>query len=69
MNITNLVVFFFYYQNINKLFNLTIQYLMMIFIRLNIHKHNLDANINLNNAIIIMFPYDSDRLCSGHLFR
>ena len=31
---------------------------MMIFIRLNIHKHNLDANINLNNAIIIMFPYD-----------
>ena len=32
-------------------------YLMMIFIKLNIHKHNLYANINLNNAIIIMFSY------------
>ena len=30
---------------------------MMIFIKLNIHKHNLYANINLNNAIIIMFSY------------
>ena len=30
---------------------------MMIFIKLNIHKHNLYANINLNNAIRIMFSY------------
>ena len=30
---------------------------MMIFIKLNIHKHNLYANINLNNAIIITFSY------------
>ena len=30
---------------------------MMIFIKLNIHKHNLYANINLNNAIIIMLSY------------
>ena len=30
---------------------------MMIFIKLNIHKHNPYANINLNNAIIIMLSY------------
>ena len=30
---------------------------MMIFIKLNIHKRNLCANINLNNAIRIMFSY------------
>ena len=30
---------------------------MMIFIKLNIHKHNLYANINLSNAIRIMLSY------------